>query len=88
MKIPCYFQVRNSWFLCNHPNGPLKASGRPSVFRSFSRCSCPDDRATPFGTNGKIYVASSSSVQASMEPMVAESMATLQVVEFAVVGVW
>jgi hypothetical protein len=29
-KIPCYFQVRNNQFLCNRPDGPLKASERPS----------------------------------------------------------
>jgi len=40
-------------FLCNHPDGPLKASGRPTVSRSFSvedvRTSAqhrPDDRSS------------------------------------------
>jgi ribonuclease HI len=33
-------------------------------------------------TNEKIYATSSSSVQASMEPVVAESMAALQAVDF------
>jgi hypothetical protein len=30
------FPSQNSQFLCNHPYGPLKASGRPVVSRSFS----------------------------------------------------
>jgi hypothetical protein len=36
MKIPCNFQSQNIRFLCNHPDQPLKASGRPTVSRSFS----------------------------------------------------
>jgi len=36
MTIPCIFQVRGSRFQCNRPDRPLKASGRPSVSRSFS----------------------------------------------------
>jgi hypothetical protein len=30
------FPSQNNRFLCNHPDGPLKASGRPSVSRSFN----------------------------------------------------
>jgi hypothetical protein len=30
------FPSHNSQFLCNRPDGPLKASGRPVVSRSFS----------------------------------------------------
>jgi hypothetical protein len=30
------FPSQNSRFLCNRPDGPLKASGRPAVPRSFS----------------------------------------------------
>jgi hypothetical protein len=30
------FPSQNSRFLCNRPNGPLKASERPAVSRSFS----------------------------------------------------
>jgi hypothetical protein len=30
------FPSQNSQFLCNHPDGPLKATGRPAVSRSFS----------------------------------------------------
>jgi hypothetical protein len=30
------FSSQNSQFLCNHSDGPLKASGRPVVSRSFS----------------------------------------------------
>jgi hypothetical protein len=30
------FPSQNSRFLCNHPDGPLKVSGRPTVPRSFS----------------------------------------------------
>jgi hypothetical protein len=30
------FPSQNSRLLCNRPNGPLKASGRPAVSRSFS----------------------------------------------------
>jgi hypothetical protein len=30
------FSSQNSWFLYNRPDGPLKASGRPVVSRSFS----------------------------------------------------
>jgi hypothetical protein len=30
------FPIQNSWFLCNCPDGPLKASRRPVVSRSFS----------------------------------------------------
>jgi hypothetical protein len=44
---------QNSRFLCNRPEGPLKASGRPTVSRSFSiedvRTSgqhCPDARSS------------------------------------------
>jgi len=36
--------------MCNHPDGPLKASGRLSMSRSFSRCSYLDDQATPSST--------------------------------------
>jgi hypothetical protein len=36
MKIPCIFQVSWSRFLCNRPDRPLKASGRPAVSRSLS----------------------------------------------------
>jgi hypothetical protein len=43
---PCYFQVRNSWFLCNRLDEPLKASRHPTVSRSFSRCTCPDARSS------------------------------------------
>jgi hypothetical protein len=30
------FPSQNSRFLCNRPDGPLKASGRPAVSKSFS----------------------------------------------------
>jgi hypothetical protein len=30
------FSSQNSGFLCNHPDGPLKASGCPAFSRSFS----------------------------------------------------
>jgi hypothetical protein len=30
------FPSQNSRFLCNHPDGPLKVSGRPAMSRSFS----------------------------------------------------
>jgi len=30
------FSKQNSWFLCNRPDGPLKASGHSLVSRSFS----------------------------------------------------
>jgi hypothetical protein len=30
------FSSKNNWFLCNSPDGPSKASGRPIVSRSFS----------------------------------------------------
>jgi hypothetical protein len=36
MKIPCFLQISRSQFLCNRPDGPLKASGRPAVSRSVS----------------------------------------------------
>jgi len=36
MKSPCKIQDKNNRFLCNSPDGPLKASGCPTVSRSFS----------------------------------------------------
>jgi hypothetical protein len=49
MQIP----NQNSWFLCNRPDGPLKASWRPAVSRSFSvedvrtsRQHCSDPRSS------------------------------------------
>jgi hypothetical protein len=30
------FSSQNNWFLCNRPDGPLKAFGCPAVSRSFS----------------------------------------------------
>jgi hypothetical protein len=43
------FSSQNSRFLCNCLDGPLKASERPTVSRSFSFEECPDGRATPSG---------------------------------------
>jgi hypothetical protein len=36
MEIPCKISRQKNRFLCNHPDEPLKASRRPSVYRSFS----------------------------------------------------
>jgi hypothetical protein len=41
------FPSQNSRFLYNRPEGPLKASGRPAVSRSFTFEEHPDVRATP-----------------------------------------
>jgi len=35
-KDSMQFPSQINKFLCNHPDGPLKASGRPAVSRSFS----------------------------------------------------
>jgi len=46
------FPSQNSRFPCNRPDGPLKAFGRPTVFRSFSIEERSNVKETPFGRRG------------------------------------